>query len=65
MPLYQRSGLGETPVTPWLSALCRGVKKGSGGGAENGGSVDRGFMRPMLYAPSRRWLLCPRRTSRS
>jgi hypothetical protein len=48
MPLDQRSGLGETPVTPWLSALCRGWRKGSGGGAENGRSVNRPFVAPML-----------------
>ena len=51
MPLDQRSVLVETPVTRWLSALCRmgeGRRKWTGGGgAENGDFVNWAFMRPL------------------
>jgi hypothetical protein len=43
--------LVETPVTRWLSALYRGDggrKEQGAGGAENGGSGNWAFMRPML-----------------
>jgi hypothetical protein len=47
--------LRENPVTRWLSALCQGAAatRGGGGGAENGGSVNGAFMRPVLGTHSR------------
>ena len=42
MPLDQRSVLGKTPVTHWLSALSRG-QEGTAAGAKDG-SVNRAFI---------------------
>jgi hypothetical protein len=53
MPLDQCSVLVETLVTRWLSALYppgggEGRDRKGGRGAENRGSVNWAFMRPML-----------------